>query len=371
MKSIKLCIAKFLVVFLLLTSCAPSPKYFLPPNEYSKRYLPFERQDLRKVEEIDSWKVMDEDISLLKYNILSNQLISVNEQNKKIVVLNIDTGETNIHRILDIPYFRIVGIDAKGEKLFGAMLSKNPSTGERSPAYLQWIAVWDTGTGLQTDCITDPCTETKYKSTDLGATIDYSGKTIVVFGEDSYMLWQLSNAYSSIVWENNPDADYWWHIGKIATDTPGNRVAVLYQEGRITLEPIVRHWPLIHVIELQKGIENELKPIHFALFDQSGKWLAIVRGNQLSVWNVGNWAKKIVYQEEVGAIHGLSFNSSGTLLFLGTEDKVRVIGLAQKDLIAVLNTPDITSLDISEDNRLLFWGDETGTVHVWGISESK
>jgi WD40 repeat protein len=148
-------------------------------------------------------------------------------------------------------------------------------------------------------------------------------------------------------------------------------VAVVYQEGKITLEPIVTHGPLIHITELQNGMENELEPIHFALFDRSGKWLAIVRGNQLSVWSVGSWAKKIVYQEEVGAVHGLSFNPSGTLLFLATEDKIRVIGLAKKRLEAEFNTPNITSLDISEDNRLLFWGDETGTVHVWGISESK
>jgi WD40 repeat protein len=372
MKCITLWIEKFLVALLLLTSCAPSPKYSFPPNEYSKGYLPLESQDASKVEEIGSWKVMGEDISLLKYKLRSNQVISVNEQKKKVVILTINTKQIDIHSILNVPDLRIVGIDAKGEKLFGAMWSKNLNSGEESPEYLQWIATWDPGTGLQIDCIMDPCAKPdQYESTKLGASIDYNGETVVAFGDDSYILWQLSSAYSSVGGENDPDADYWWHIGKIAIDSPGNRVAVVYQEGRITLEPIVTHWPLIHITELQKGIQNELEPIKFALFDQNGKWLAIVRGNQLSIWNIGNWAKKIVYQEEVGVIHGLSFDSSGTLLFLATEDKIRVIGLAKKKLETEFNAPGISSLDISEDNRLLFWGDETGTVHAWGIPSTQ
>jgi hypothetical protein len=187
MKSIKLWIEKFLIYMflLLLISCVPSSKYTFPSNEYPKSYLPLEPQDLRKVEEIDSWKVMDEDISLIKYNFLSNQLISVNEQNKKVVVLNIDTQQIDIHSILNVPDFRIVGIDAKGEKLFGAMWSKNLNSGEGSPEYLQWVAVWDPGTGLQTDCIMEPCIgPDNYESTRLGASIDYNGETIVVFGGD-------------------------------------------------------------------------------------------------------------------------------------------------------------------------------------------
>src|SRR6266487_6625706 len=372
MKSIKLWIEKILiyVYLLLLISCAPSPNYTFPSNEYSKSYLPFEAQALRKVEEIDSWKIMDEAISLIKYNFLSNRLISVNEQNKKIVVLSIDTKQTSIHSISNVPDFRIVGIDAEGDKLFGAMWSKNPSSGEGSPEYLQWVAAWDPRTGIQTDCIMAPCIEPdSYESTQLGASIDYDGKTIVVFGEDAYILRTLSNASSNIVSVNNPDADYWWHIGKIAIDSPGNRVAVVYQEGSITLEPIETHGslPLVRITELQKGIENELKPIHFALFDRSGEWLAIVRGDQLSVWNTGNWIKRIIYQEKVGTIHGLSFNPSGTLLFLATDNKVRVIESTKRKLVSEFNTPNITSLDISEDNRLLFWGDESGSVHVWGI----
>ncbi len=106
------------------------------------------------------------------------------------------------------------------------------------------------------------------------------------------------------------------------------------------------------------------------MFDQNGRWLAIVRGQDLVIWQVSGW-KREVFREQVGNINGMRFSPLGELLFVGLENKIKVIGLKEKDIIFEFTTPGITSLDISDDNQLLFWGDESGVVHIWGIPKSK
>lgn len=365
--------AKLLVYisFFLLTCCNPNSIYTYPPNQYSERYSPLDSESIGKIKEISSWKIIDDPLALLKYNNLSNNLISVTEENKEIVKLDIETGETESHKILNVSSLRIFSFDAKGEKLLGAMSSTGINSRGESAEYLEWFAIWDTSTGLQVECIWGSCSEgddSIYEASDIGSSADLDSEIIVSFSETAYSI-QTNNS-SGFTLVNSPDADYWYHIGNVAIDSHNKRLAIVYQEGRIELRNITCTGFCI-ISALKKGDENQLQPIHVALFDRTGKWLAIVRGDQLSIWDVDGWIKKIVYREEVDAIHGMSFSPSSKFLFLATEDKIKIINLDENKLEAELSTPNITSLDISEDNRLMFWGDENGIVHLWGVPQSQ
>jgi WD40 repeat protein len=209
-----------------------------------------------------------------------------------------------------------------------------------------------------------------HPSSDIGATIDFNGETVVTYNEDAYRVIKLSNSsYSGFALVNSPDADYWWHIGKMAMDSRHSRLAIVFQEGRITVEGILapRIFPLSRIDVLENGTKHELQPVEFAAFDPSGKWLAVVRADELSIWSVANWKKAIIYQAPIRNVSGIEFNPSGELLFVATDNEIRAIGLEKKELIFEFDAPGVSSLHVDEDNRLLFWGDEEGVIHIRGV----
>ncbi|MGD0752476.1 MAG: hypothetical protein ABSA23_13855, partial [Anaerolineales bacterium] len=63
----------------------------------------------------------------------------------------------------------------------------------------------------------------------------------------------------------------------------------------------------------------------------------------------------------------LAFDRSEQLLFVGTNDAISVIDLAEKSTLTTISTAGLTTFTISSDNRLLIWGDSKGAIHIWGI----
>jgi WD40 repeat protein len=206
---------------------------------------------------------------------------------------------------------------------------------------------------------------------DTGASMD--AETVVTYGDDSFSAHVLTpGGVGGGMPVNSPDSDYWWHIGNVAVNSDLNRLAIVFQEGRIHLQKISTsgNFPLGRWDVLAKGKEDQLQPVQEAIFDPGGKWLAIVRGQDLIVWKVSGWKRKIL-QEHIVNVGGMKFNPSSELLFIGADNAIRAISLKGGDFIFEAQAPGITSLEISDDNRLLFWGDENETVHMWGIPASK
>lgn len=366
----------FCIAILFLISCSSNSDNSSPPNEYSRSFMPMSAENIANIEEINLWKVMDEGtpISLIQYDLSLNRITAISEQPDMTIVLAVEAGETIFQNVINVPNFRAFTFDEKGEKLLGAMSGQMLDEQGLLLDYLQWTGIWDTRSGVLEYCVSGSC-KADYNddpvTADIGATMDPKAENIVEYGFYGFTIDNLSeNPYSGLASINSMDADYWWHIGAIAIDSQNNRQAIIFQEGRIVLEKILEpsNWPFSGVDDvIKRGDENELQPIQSALFDQRGKWLAIVRGEELSIWNVSGWKKEVVFTDQIGNIRGMSFNPSGELLFVGTADQIRVIGLKEKKAIHEIPTPGITSLNISADNRLLFWGDENGTVHAWGI----
>jgi hypothetical protein len=359
----------------LLASCNSHTDKELPFNKFSKRYSPLRADNLDRLVEVDDWEIMEtgDPISLIKHNLDLNRLTVISEQTQMVVLFAIEEKETIAQQIVDIPDLRVLGIDKDGEKLLVGRSGQRLNDHGKPQEYFHWIGLWNILSGSLDQCFTWPCTG---ELTDpdqiayayIGAVIDK--KTEVTYSEGSYLTTILSSENGGgVALVNSPEADYWWHIGKIAVNSDQNRLAVVFQEGGITLYKISepdRWWPLAWIDVLARGEENQLQPIHEAIFDPDGGWLAIVRGQDLIIWRVRGWQKE-VFREQVGNVHGMRFNPTGELLFIGRDNAINVINPKERRMVFEMQAPGIITLDISDDNRLLFWGDEHGTVHAWGI----
>jgi hypothetical protein len=370
----RITVGLLICMLLLLPSCNPHTDEELPPYEFSQRYAPLRADNLDRLVEVDDWEIMGtgDPISLIKHNLDLNRLTVISEQTQMVVLFAIEEKETIAQQIVDIPGLRVLGIDKEGEKLLVGRSGQRLNDNGKPQEFFHWIGLWNILSGFLDQCFTWPCTG---ELTDpdqiayayIGAVID--DKTEVTYSEGSYLTTILSpENRGGITVVNSPDADYWWHIGRVAVNTGQNRLATVFQEGRIHLEKISKlgDFPLAWTDVLARGEENQLHPIQEAIFDPDGRWLAIVRGQDLIIWCIRSWQRE-VFREKVGDVHGMRFNPSGELLFIGRDNGIIVISPNERSMIFEMQAPGITTLDISDDNRLLFWGDEHGTVHAWGI----
>jgi len=362
-------------MLLLLTSCNSYSDDEMPHNEFSHRFTPLRVDTVDGLAEIGAWEIMGRGnaISLVKHNLVLNRLTVISEQIQKIVLFAIEKEETIAQQIVDIPNLRVLDIDEVGDKLLVAMAGRMRNDQGKPRDFFHWVGIWSVASGSLDECLSGSCIDEMtdpdhIEKADIGAVMD--AETVVAYDEYSYRFAILSPENGGgISLINSPDSDYWWHIGKIALNSNRSQLAIVFQEGRIVLEKISEHnnWPLKGFEVLEKGVENSLQPIQNVVFDQSGKWLSIIRGKRLSIWSVSGWIKKETFSDQIDDVQEMKFNPSGELLFIMIDDHIRIIGLEEEKVVFELHTPGITSLDISDDNRLLFWGDENGTVHVWGI----
>jgi len=366
-------------MLIILASCNSHSEDELSHNKVSQRYVPLRADTVAGLEEIKAWDIMglDDVISIVQYNLAINRLTVISEQSQKGALFIIDEEKTIAQRIVEIPNLRVLGVDVEGEELLVGRSGQTLNTQGEPREYLHWFALWNVTSGSIDNCISESCTgeltdPDQIAYADIGAVMD--AETVVIYNEDAYSTVILSPSNGGgVALVNSPDADYWWHIGKIAVNSDQNRLAIVFQEGGITLHKISEPegwWPLAWTDVLVRGEENQLQPIQAAIFDPGGTWLAIVRGQDLIIWRVRGW-KSEVFREQVGNVRGMQFNPTGELLFLGRDNAINVISLEDRSIVFEMLAPGITTLDISSDNRLIFWGDGHGTVHAWGIPVRK
>lgn len=364
---------------LILCSCRSSASEAADSSQFSTNFMPFNLENVDDLESVAVWHVtqVNTPISKIRYNISKNKLIVVVDATSTITIVVPESGKLVSQTFLDLSKFHTFNINSDGSLLLGGVQYEVDL--EKTTNRYEQIAIWNTSTGLIEKCITGGCLadmgEISEDETDLGAVADGAFENLVSFDEDTYSFSVYSNnelVYSGYALVNNLDSDNWKRIGDIAIDSANHRLAIIYQEGEVRLDTISHseNTPLIP-FEFSERLNmydgNQPQEIQMSTFDADGHLLAVVRGGKLAVWDADGWNKKQLLVYEVGQIHGLSFDMQGALLFVGVEDQVLIFGLKDKEIIAQLSTPNISTLCISEDNRLLFWGDVDGNVHVWGI----
>jgi WD40 repeat protein len=114
------------------------------------------------------------------------------------------------------------------------------------------------------------------------------------------------------------------------------------------------------------------RPLALA-FDQQRQWLARVRGNTLTVWNLQSndykHQMKVSTGETVGPTASLAFNPSGRLLGVGTANGWQIWDVKNQTMLAENTDAEVYAVTFSPDGRLFAWGDALGVIHIWGISE--
>lgn len=370
-----------LIITSILSGCSPASGELININEFSRNFEPFDLENVKNLENITEWQTAKtiSPVSKIQYSISRNEITAISDESGIIMVIDAGTGSIVSQTVLGLSNFYTFNISSDGDLLLGGIRYEGGL--KKTISRYEQIAVWNTSTGLIEKCLSGRCLadigEISEDETDLGAVADNMFENLVTFDEDVYSFDTYSNnklAYSGIRLVNNPDSNDWKKIGDIAIDLTNHRLAIIFQEGEVQLDTIshsdnTSFIPLRFSERLNIYEGNQPQEIQRSVFDIDGHWLAVVRGGRLAVWDVDGWLKKQPFSYEVGQIHGLSFDMRGDLLFVVVEDQILIFGLRDKGIIAQLNAPNISTLCISEDNRLLFWGDNEGIVHVWGVKK--
>jgi WD40 repeat protein len=361
---------------MLIVGCTPTTYTTSPlqPNDFTSSFDNLDNQTVYQLEEIENFAIgaYHLPVSTIRFNVLKNQLLIASEGSSQIVGWDVKTEELVLKTNVQLPHFKSISFDKEGKLLLGAV--------DSGPENMNGIGIWNVENGKLIQCVSYPCDETAIRESYgyPGAVFDPDAEYVITFDNSSYGITEIlgSGFDGGTNYVNNPDEDYLWSLGNIALDTNNNRLAVVFQEGQIWLDEFNRKkritiGPLGLWIPIAKGRQNDLQTIYAANFDESGQWLAIVRGNHLLIYQVWKYGGKLVSENDLGqeGLRTLSFNPTSELLFVAGEDTIKVISLKDRKDLVDLPASGITAITVSDDNRLLIWGDKEGTVHIWVVLE--
>jgi WD40 repeat protein len=362
-----------ITVLFILSACAALPTVRVvptlgAPTDFTKDYPPLSSETISLLSEVGLLSSPEFVSPLLKVGYISedNIVVGVYSNGGTVVGWNIDKSTLAFAHELGILTAKSLTFAASGEKVVGAMdrVLKADSL-NRNIEYLNGIAVWDVRTGALLKCYAYPCQENSGEPDGfLGFAVDADLNWQAIFSERIITLLRLSDDSVVVAGEVTPiDASYQWEIGSVAFDPVNHRYAIVFQEGRVYVSDIDR--PLNRRV-IAKGKKGDLIAITDAQIDPTGRWLMVARGSETSVLDLDNG--DILLQIDV-ADPVLAFDRTGELLFIGANNKLKIYSMAVDSKVSEYDTPNITSLAISEDNRLVIWGDKLGAIHIWGVQK--
>jgi WD40 repeat protein len=302
------------------------------------------------------------------YKIAQNTLLAVNMSDGSLETWNFESKTLVSDYKLNIASIQGLSFNDAETLLIGATKHEigNYAAEELLEDYVDGIKVWDTATGKLAFCVT-LCSEKAQinRSPDyIGAGIAPYGSRVFEFDKIGLGIDNIKTNKSSIVLLSDPDW-YWHYIGRVVFNSTGNRYAVAYQEGAVKVYRI----GILGIFspEMGKNVDKNYKSISALTFSPNDKWLARIRDGKVTVWKVSETNGTLQYESTFPNAQLLAFDRSEQLLFVGTNDAISVIDLAEKSTLTTISTAGLTTFTISSDNRLLIWGDSKGAIHIWGI----
>jgi hypothetical protein len=361
-----------LLVCCALVGCVPSPsKTGLPtliaPNEFTQAYEPLRVDIVSSLAEVSSFNSGQLSGPIIKagYISKSNTVVGIYDNGATVAGWKADASTLAFTHKLNIVTSKGLYLTQSGQKLMGATKHNfKPNALDQNVEYIDGVGLWDVSTGAFLKCIVYPCQESSIPPDGfLGVVIKDDLSSVATFGGYVLGLTNFSGESSGFELEiNPPDAPYFWNIGAVAFDEWNNRYVIIFQEGRIDVS---RDMDAFHYRVLAEGEQGDRTPIDDAQIDPTGQWLVIARGDKTRVLNLnsGNTLLQFDVSRPV-----LSFDQTGKLLFVGSGNKIAIYSIESAEKIVEYDTSGITSLSISEDNRLVIWGDKEGKIHVWAKS---
>jgi WD40 repeat protein len=337
----------------------------MPPSDFGRAYQPLDKVTALALSEIVTLKSPDSLGHVSKIGFLASDNIFVAVYAEQGVVMGryANTSDIAFKHSLGIVSDKGLAFVASDKYLVGATERIfKPDISKRAVEYVNGIALWDVRTGELQKCISYPCQGNKSgRDGYLGITVAPDGMWEAVYSEGVISLDGLLVDSEGPIHTINPqDASYHWDIGNVAFDSKHRRYAVVFQEGRIYLSG--KEFSVDYHV-LADGVEGHRLPVADAQFDPTGQRLVVVRGNYTNVWDIDT--SQTLFDINTSS-PTIAFDKDGKLLFIGDNDKLTIYDLEAKNQLAEYEVPGITSLSISEDNRLVIIGDDLGQIRVWG-----
>jgi hypothetical protein len=354
---------------LLLIGCVPSQPFQAQPtlaslNEFNTHYEFITDKVVDSLTEISllSSPQLRSELYEVGYIARDNVAVGVYRDLGTVAGWNIETSAITFNHELGIVTAKGVTFTASGKNVVGAMghFLKTDALGHNIE-YLSGIAVWDVRTGTMLKCLAYRCRQNSDEEDGfLGFAVDRDQNWDAAFSENGISILRSSDDF--IIWSGEVtavDASYQWDIGSVAFDPVHHRYAIIFQEGRVYVSDIDH--PLSYDT-IARGEKGDIVPIIDAQIDATGRWLVFARGETTKVLNLNNG--KVLLEINVSN-PVLAFDETGELLFVGSANKLAIYSIEKAEKIAEYDAVGITSLAISEDNRLVIWGDTQGVIHVW------
>jgi len=276
---------------------------------------------------------------------------------------------------LDLSSRHGAGFSQSGNLAIGATTSDEVNEGVGIREHVGGILVWKTETGDPYACIEAPCPDlpssTLTMPTLVGATLDPMGNTALIFNELGVIRVTLPDVSYEEIFDNaSPEIkpDDLRTIGSVAFDHSSNRYAVGFEEGQVVVTPFRRAWwdLLDRPFVLGRNDPSGLISVSAMNFSPDGKWLAQARGDFVRVWDLVNGQGNPTIELSLQGASKLVFDQTSEYLFAATPEELLVIRIADGSVVGHYATPGISALTVSPDNRLLIWGDVSGSIHALG-----
>ncbi|MGQ0602629.1 MAG: WD40 repeat domain-containing protein [Anaerolineales bacterium] len=263
--------------------------------------------------------------------------------------------ETNL-LVAEVP----VGVVADNQTSFSADATRLAS----------FSGVWDARSGAEIWCYTK-CDHAKSQ------TLFYPLDSWVIgytYGSSGLAIWCIDPACNVTFIEKLDSPDEMpglLGIDRVALEESGKQLAVAFQEGLLRVYAI--HGPanldLWYRHELGTRILGVLEKVDALTFDPTGTWLAMLRAEQLHLWDLKSGKREPSLLVEIEAAKKLAFDRGSQVLVVGTDRSLLFFELSSGSLLASYPTPTVTAIALSPDGRLVLWGDAEGTTHIWGYQE--
>jgi WD40 repeat protein len=160
-------------------------------------------------------------------------------------------------------------------------------------------------------------------------------------------------------------------IDRVALDETGGLLAVAFRQGIVRVYGFQgpANLDVRYRLELGNRTFGPLRKVDAITFDPTGSWLAMLRSEQLQLWELRSSQREPSLVTQVESAKKLAFDRSSTVLIVGTNRSLLFFELSSGKLLASYPTPTVTSIALSPDGRLVLWGDAEGTIHIWGYQE--
>jgi len=360
--------SSILIVFILL-GCTPTR--YDQPDQAGQQYISFDKYNLSDISEISNLSGGGDcgEITSIQVVLDKDLVYGYCSKSKELIIWNISSKIEEERYGLDVIADLGFSISNEGNLLFGPNVREDKSYSE-SDGLIYEVSSWAINQNMNSTCV-DLCDldDGEYYEAIRGTAISPNGNMVLVYYPFWYELFDIENNKDYRIALSH-DADYFVDIGKMAFHPNKNRLAVSFRETAFSSDGDVQIFrlsgPILFFYRVYKdNSSNKLQDIKALEFSPDGKWLANITNDGVNIWRVN--ILKTHRLLEFNGPNIISFSGNSDILFIGTNDKLVAYDLYSKEIISIIETPNIKSISIPDGNEILAWGDSNGFIHILGI----